>query len=144
MRKLKIFLKEGRTVITIKIEENPAEALSEMKKAPNDSFSVMTVRERGELLGLGIMRFFDKFVVLEEICMKDEFKSFDMEYGLVKSMLNAVDLKGVRYAVTNGFEDEKLAPALRFKSVGDFENEMPDFGAWKYYLNLDGYFVSNC
>lgn len=131
-------------MITIKIEENPAEALSEMKMAPSGSFSVMTVRERGELLGLGIMRFPGEFAVLEEICMKDEFKSFDMEYGLAKSMLNAIDLKGVRYVVTNGFDDEKLAPALRFKPVCDCENKTPDFGDWKYYLNLDRYFTSNC
>ena len=128
-------------MLTVKIEENYKDALKEMGIEDKDGLYVMAMRDRELLMGVGIMRIFDGFASLDNICMKDEFKGFELEFGMGKSMLNFLDLKGIRNVTTN-ISDERLVTALRFKTVS--ESECDFAGDWIYCLNLDGYFASNC
>lgn len=130
-------------MLTVKTEENYTDALEEMGIDSYDGMYVMAMRDSGLLMGVGTMRIFDGFASLDNIYMKEEFKSFDLEYGMGKSMLNFLDLKGIRNVASN-IEDERLLTALRFKPVQEsgFADEIS--GDWSYCLNLDGYFASNC
>ncbi len=134
-------------MLTIKLEENCADALAQMNITPPEGASVMVMRDSDMVMGVGIMRFFDEYAVIDTIAVKDEFKDFALEYGLGKSMLNAADLKGIRYAVSSSADIEKQLRALRFKAPSETEKpeELPEFVAnWELCLNLDGYFLSNC
>lgn len=131
-------------MITIKIDENPQSALEQMNITAELADTVMTVTERGELLGVGVMELHDEYALLKGVYIKEEFDCFELEFGLAKSMLNAVDLKGIRCAVTDGIGSGRLITALRFKPssvCGRVEKYVTNR---KYYLNLDGYFTANC
>ena len=134
-------------MLTIKIEEDYKNAIEEMGITTKEDAIVMTVRDGNLLMGLGVMRLFPEYAVIDSICLKDEFKDFTLEYGLGKSLLNVVDLRGIRYAVSDSKEIEKQLRALKFKAPSEIENsaEMPDFiRDWELCLNLDGYFLANC
>ena len=134
-------------MLTIKIEEDFREAVKEMGMEVLGSSVVMTVRDGNELMGLGVMRFFDNFAVIDNMCLKDEYKDFTLDYGLGKSMLNAVDLRGIRFAVANNTNIEKQLRALKFKSPEEVENKeiFPDeVLSAKFVLCLDGYFLAKC
>ena len=130
-------------MLTIKIEENYKDAIDEMGVSQIPGMYVMAMRDGDLLMGIGTMRIFDSFASIDKIVMKDEFKSFDLEFGMGKSLLNCLDLKGIRHVVSN-IDDERLITALRFKDAK--ESEIADLVSddWKYCLNLDGYFTSNC
>ena len=130
-------------MLTVKIEENYAAALNEMGIEAKDGIYVMAMRDKELLMGVGTMRIFDGFASLEDICMKEEFKGFDLEFGMGKSMLNFLDLKGIRNVATN-IQNERLTTALRFKPFAESEFSGEFSGDWSYCLNLDGYFASNC
>lgn len=134
-------------MLTIKIEENCIDALKEMNVAYEDDAVIMTVRDGDLLMGLGAMRIYESYAVIDDIYLKDEFKEFTLEYGLGKSLLNVVDLRGIRYAVSDNSNIEKQLRALKFKAPSEVENidEYPDdISSWKLCLNLDGYFLANC
>ena len=70
---------------------------------------------------------------------------FSLEFGMGKALLNVADLRGVRHAVTDNKDIEDKLKALKFKTVEEAGDEVPDYIAdFEYYLNLDGYFVANC
>lgn len=131
-------------MLTIKIDENADLALNEMGIKEYDGVLVMTIRDSGELLGLGTMRLFDGFASVDGIYIKEEYKSFDLEYGLGKSMLNYMDLHGAQFVVSSNENLNKLLAALKFKPLDECENTEHITGDWKYCLNLNGYFTSNC
>lgn len=132
-------------MLTIKKEDNTSEILKEMEIEPNDDFEVMVMRDGGELLGIGIMRIYEKYVSLEKIVLKNNEKDFNLEYGLAKAMLNFIDLHGYRCAVSNNSDDARLLKALRFKERSEYAQDFDDVESdWLYCLNLDGYFSSNC
>lgn len=130
-------------MLTVKIEENYAPLLSEMGVEKTDGICVMAMRDKELLMGIGIMRMLDDFASLESIILKEEFKCFELEFGMGKSMLNVIDLRGIKNVVTN-IDNERLTTALRFKSAKEKETDVEFLGDWSYYLNLDGYFASNC
>ncbi|MBO5008541.1 MAG: hypothetical protein J6D26_06880 [Clostridia bacterium] len=133
-------------MLTIKLEDNCADALAQMNITPHPGASVMVMRDSGQVMGVGVMHLYDEYAVIDSIEVKDEFKDFSLEYGLGKAMLNAIDLKGIRYAVSHCVDLEKQLRALRFKAPSEWDDEqMPDNVAnWELCLNLDGYFTSNC
>ena len=88
-------------MLTVKIEKDYADALNEMGIEAKDGIYVMAMRDKELLMGVGIMTLFDDFASLDSICMKEEFKGFDLEFGMGKSMLNFIDLRGIRYVATN-------------------------------------------
>ena len=130
-------------MLTIKIEENYKAALEEMGVEVCEGMHVMAMRDGDLLMGVGTMRILDGFASFDNIYIKEEFNNFDLAYGLGKSMLNFLDLRGVRNVASNN-EDARLLTALRFKPIAESEN-FDDFSPnWSYCLNLDGYFTSNC
>ena len=134
-------------MLTIKVEENYKESIAEMGIEVKEDAVVMEVRDGALLMGIGVMRLYDSYAVIDDICLKDEFKEFTLEYGLGKSLLNVVDLRGIRYAVSDNDDIEKQLRALRFKSPSEVENteDYPKevLGA-KLCLCLDGYFLAKC
>ncbi len=111
---------------------------------PQDA-TVMTVKDGEELLGLGVMRLYGDYALLDGIYIKDE--DFSLEYGLGKSMLNVIDLRGIRHVASDNFDIQKQLTALRFKPMEDIEDksDMPkEVLNCRMYLNLDGYFLTNC
>ena len=134
-------------MLTIKVEENYKEAIAEMGIEVKEDSVVMEVRDGALLMGVGVMRLYDNYAEIDNICLKDEFKEFTLEYGLGKSLLNVVDLRGIRYAVSNNETIEKQLRALKFKSPSEIENaeDYPSevMGA-KLCLCLDGYFLAKC
>ena len=111
---------------------------------PEDAV-IMTVKDGEELLGLGVMRLFDSYALLDGIYIKD--KDFSLEYGLGKSMLNVIDLRGIRHVASDNADIQKQLTALKFKPIDDVEDkaDIPkEVLNCRMYLNLDGYFLANC
>jgi len=130
-------------MLRVKKEKDYEDALKEMGIEAKDGIYVMAMRDKELLMGVGVMTLFDDFASLDVICMKEEFKGFDLEFGMGKSMLNFIDLRGIRYVATN-IKNERLTTALRFKPLDESENCDKIQGDWLYCLNLEGYFTSNC
>lgn len=101
----------------------------------------MAATESGETLGAGAVSIHDGYAVLEDIKMKDEYKMFNMEFGIGKALLNMLDLSEVRY-VFSDICDERLATSLRFKKAYDLPDDVKPDQNYKYFLCLDGYFTS--
>lgn len=131
-------------MLTIKVEPNYKDALSEFGIEPYTGITVMTVRVSGKLLGLGTMRVFGKYASIDGFYFKSESDAADLTYGLGKSMLNMLDLHGVRYVVSNGDETEKSLSELGFVPLGECPHDVDIPDDWRLCLNLDGYFTSNC
>ena len=103
---------------------------------------VMSAKEGEEIFGAGAVEIKDGYAILSDVKMKDEYKMFNMEFGMAKSLLNMLDLSGVRYVVSD-MEDERLLTALRFKK--DVPEGLETDKEYKGYLCLDGYFTEhNC
>ena len=130
-------------MLTVKVEENYEPLLEEMGIAKEDGMFVMAMREKDLLMGIGVVKIFDGFASLHSIVMKEEFKGFDLEFGMGKSLLNFLDLRGIQNVVTN-IDNERLVTALRFKSAAENKDLVEFSGDWKKCLNLTGYFLSNC
>lgn len=130
-------------MLTIKVEENAKPILDEMGIEAKKGAVVMAVRDSETLLGVGVMRLHDDFVIIDDICMKEA--DFSLEYGLGKALLNTADLRGSRHAVTDRKDLARLLTALKFRTVDEAGDEVLEYIAdFEYYLNLDGYFVANC
>ena len=95
-------------MLTIKTEDNYMDAVKEMGLSVNPDAVVMTVRDGNLLMGIGVMTMSEDYAEINDISFKEEFKEFTLEYGLGKSLLNVVDLRGIRYAVSNNMEIEKI------------------------------------
>lgn len=101
---------------------------------------VMSAREGDEILGAGAVTVNDGYAILSEIKMKDEYKMFNMEFGMAKSLLNMLDLSGVKFVVSD-MDDERLLTSLRFKKEPP-EGLRTD-KEYKGYLSLEGYFTEH-
>lgn len=134
-------------MITIKTEEAKS-AASELGIDITEGMILMAVRDSGELLGAGVMRLFENYASLDVIKFKEQYEDFNLKYGLGKSMLNLIDLRGIKYAVSSCAELDGILKALRFKKLSEAENvdDIKDIITedWIYCLNLEGYFNSNC
>ncbi len=134
-------------MLTIKIEEDYTAAIAEMGIEVSGDATVMTVRDGNLLMGVGVMHLAKDYAIIDNICLKEEFREFTLEYGLGKSLLNVVDLRGIRYAVSGNKHIEKQLRALRFKTPSELENPQDypaEVTAWDLCLNLDGYFLAKC
>ena len=109
-------------MLTIKIEENFKDVVNDFGVDISSDSVVMTVRDGDVLMGAGIMRLYDTYAVIDDMFLKEEYKDFTLEYGLGKSLLNVVDLRGIRYAVSNNKNIEKQLRALKFKAPEELEN----------------------
>lgn len=106
----------------------------------NEKITVMAAKEKDEVFGVGVARFENGYAVIEKIEMKDGFKMFDLDFGMGKSVLNMIDLEGIRYVFSN-LNDDRLMTALRFKKNSDLPDDVKPDKEYKYFLCLDGYFT---
>lgn len=58
-------------MITIKIDENPQSALEQMNITVDPADTVMTVTERGELLGVGVYGTSREYALLKGVYIKE-------------------------------------------------------------------------
>lgn len=131
-------------MITIKLEENPQKVLEDIGRSYIGKLSVMSMREGEELLGTAVAEILDGYARVLDIFIKEEFRDFSLEYGLGKALLNMVDLGGIKHAVCDNANMEKLLEALKFRRTDLCENVPQELERHSYYVNLDGYFDSNC
>ena len=130
-------------MLTIKLEEKPQNALSEMGvEADSESF-VMTMYDGDVLMGVGVMKLFYECAEICGVYIKEEFNDFSLAYGMGKSLLNAVDLRGIRHVYSDNSDMDALLRALRFKKWDEC-NPPEDMEKHLCYLNLTGYFDANC
>ena len=107
-----------------------------------DSLStVMAVKDGDELLGAGSVTLKDGYAVMDKVCMKESYKMFNMDFGLAKSLLNMLDLAGVKYVFSN-IDDDRLMTALRFKKEFEIPEGVNITDEYSRFLCLDGYFTS--
>lgn len=132
-------------MLTIKFEENPKKALEQMGAVASSDSLVMTMRDGEQLIGIGIVRMMRDFAEICGIYIAEEFNDFSLSYGMGKSLLNAVDLRGIKHVYTDMADSEPLLRALKFKKAEDIEDKFSDeIKKHLYYLNLTGYFDANC
>lgn len=132
-------------MLTIKPEENFEYVGKELEiEIPGDSV-VMVMADGDDLMGAGIMRLEEEICTILDICIKEEFCDFQLEFGMGKALLNTADLRGAHYAVTNMDGRERLLCALRFKNAEDLKEDVPEsIRNFEKILCLEGYFDSNC
>ncbi len=132
-------------MLTIKFEENPEKALAQLGAvAPNDSL-VMTMCDGDVIIGLGIVRMMRDYAEICGIYIAEEFNDFSLSYGMGKSLLNAVDLRGIKHVYSDMADSEQLLRALKFKKTEDIEDKsFEEMEKHLYYVNLTGYFDANC
>lgn len=104
---------------------------------------VMAAAEKDDIFGAGAVTIKDGYAILENIVMKPEFQGFNMEFGMGKSLLNMVDLAGIRFVVSD-CDDTRLMTALRFKQNAELPEDFTPDREYKYFLCLDGYFTAHC
>ena len=107
----------------------------------DSSSTVMDVKDGDELLGAGCVTLKDGYAVMDKVCMKESYKMFNMDFGLAKSLLNMVDLAGVKYVFSN-IDDDRLMKALRFKKEFEIPEGVNITDEYSRFLCLDGYFTS--
>ena len=132
-------------MLTIKFEENPKKALEQLGlTAPSDSM-VMTMCDGDVLMGVGIVKLMRDHAEICGVHIAEEFNDFSLSYGMGKSLLNAVDLRGIKHVYSNMADSEALMRALKFKKAEDIEDKcLEEMNSYIYYLNLTGYFDANC
>ena len=91
---------------------------------------VMTACDGVDIIGVGAVSMENGETVIEEIAADDS----SIEYGMGKSLLNLLDLGGIKSVVIKNKSLENLAKKLRFKSDASEE----------FHLCLDGYFTGGC
>lgn len=126
-------------MLTIKTEEDKTDIYSFLSSLGvsaelNDSI-VMAARDDGKILAVGALsmkkyRVFTDFIVLNPECADD----LNISIGLMKSLLNLADLRGIKTVYGSNRALFNLYEMLRFKKSLDKDGEM-------YELSLEGYFT---
>ena len=107
-----------------------------------DGIEVMAAKEGDEIFGIGAALVEGDSALLLKIETKEEYKMFNMDFGIAKSVLNMLDLQGVRY-VFSDIDDQRLMTALGFKAQADIPEDAKRFTDTALYLCLDGYFTAH-
>lgn len=113
-----------------------------IEKSPD--IVVMAAKDKELVLGVGAAVVKGCCAHLLKIETKEEFRMFEMDFGIGKSVLNMLDLSGVRF-VFSDISDKRLMTALGFKEGIEIPEGATEFTDKKYFLSLDGYFTAhNC
>ena len=126
------------------IEIKPSIITDEIKgKAKDIKFDentfAMTAIEGGELVGIGIMKLYKSYAVIEKIDFYEEYKIIGYDYLMGKAMLNFIERRSIYDTYSDSSVDEGLLKKLRF-----IKNEDKKERKFDYFLNLKGYFDVNC
>lgn len=106
---------------------------------------IMAAKDKDEILGAGQIIVCNGYSILGKIAVKKEYEGMMLEFSIAKSLLNMADLGGIRYIVSD-MEDDSLAKRLRMtKFAPETTPDAPKIcERYKYFLDLNGYFTSNC
>ncbi|MBQ4087402.1 MAG: hypothetical protein IJC78_04060 [Clostridia bacterium] len=131
-------------MIEIKLDENKLQAqafLTAQGVSTNISNDiVMSAKEKGVIIAIGTLSLKNYKVFLDTIVPSKELKdNLGFILGLMKSLLNLADLRGMRTVYGSNPALFDLYKMLRFKK------EVTDDGKKIYVLELEGYFtVDSC
>lgn len=126
------------------IEIKPSIITDEIKGKEKDikfdeNTFAMTAKEGGELVGIGIMKLYKEYAVIEKIDFDEEYKIIGYDYLMGKAMLNFIERRSIYDTYSDLSVDEGLLRKLRF-----IKNEDKKERKFDYFLNLKGYFDVNC
>lgn len=110
----------------------------------DDNVLAMAMKEKDEIFGVGTFYIKQNFCVIDKIIMNDGFDLFEMKFGLLKSILNLVDLEGIRFAFSD-ISDERLMKGARFSESlnEEYKDDVTPDKNYNFYLCLDGYFTNH-
>ncbi len=126
-------------MITIKTDDNILE-INEFFKKNDKSFDlensiVMSAKDKNEILAAGALSMKGYHVYLDCVApLGNSPEELSLVLGLMKSLLNLADLRGIKTVYGSNTEMRRLYKLLRFKET---END-------EYELSLDGYFSTEC
>lgn len=126
-------------MITIKTEEDKTDIhkflYSQGANIDLTGTIVMTARENGTILALGALSMKDYRVFLDHIVVSGEYvEDLNLVLGLMKSLLNLADLRGMKTVYGSNPAMFDLYKMLRFKKSAGEAKKM-------YELSLEGYFT---
>ncbi|MFR8975888.1 MAG: hypothetical protein ACLVG9_07805 [Eubacteriales bacterium] len=126
-------------MITIKTEEDKTDIhkflSSQGANIDLTGTIVMTARENGTILALGALSMKDYRVFLDHIVVSGEYvEDLNLVLGLMKSLLNLADLRGMKTVYGSNPAMFDLYKMLRFKKSAGKAKKM-------YELSLEGYFT---
>ena len=126
-------------MITIKTEEDKTDVhkflSSQSANVDLSGAIVMTARENGTILALGALSMKDYRVFLNHIVVSVEYvEDLNLVLGLMKSLLNLADLRGIKTVYGSNPAMFDLYKMLRFKKSAGEAKKM-------YELCLEGYFT---
>ncbi len=126
-------------MITIKTEEDKTDIhkflSSQGANIDLTGTIVMTARENGTILALGALSMKDYRVFLDHIVVSGEYvEDLNLVLGLMKSLLNLADLRGMKTVYGSNPAMFDLYKMLRFKKSAGETKKM-------YELSLEGYFT---
>ena len=105
---------------------------------------VMSAKDGETIFGVAAAKVCGECAYITKIETTDEYRMFEMDFGLGKSILNLLDLSGVRF-VFSDIDDKRLFTALRFKENEEVSCECFACQPKRFSLCLDGYFsVHDC
>ena len=124
-----------KKVLTIKKEELNDKVCAFLKELNCDENLqgkiIMCAKEKEIYLGVGTLELRGNKVYLDFIKTKE--KDLTLKLGIMKSLLNLADLRGIKTVYGGAKELENLYKITRFvKDCGE------------YALNLEGYFTDGC
>ena len=123
-------------MLTIKETSDKLKAQEFLKKCGNQyelgDDIVMACQENDEILGVTSLRLKDGLVYLNLLEMLSEANDISLKLGMLKSIMNLADLRGIKQIYGTNKDLEELYKLLRFK-----EEE------GRYSLNLEGYFTTD-
>ena len=126
-------------MITIKTEEDKTDIhkflYSQGANIDLTGTIVMTARENGTILALGALSMKDYRVFLDHLVVSGEYvEDLNLVLGLMKSLLNLADLRGMKTVYGSNPAMFDLYKMLRFKKSAGEAKKM-------YELSLEGYFT---
>lgn len=100
---------------------------------------IMCAKDKEEILGVGVIKLYKDYAVVEEIIFKDEYKMLGLDFSMGKAMLNFIERRNVYDTYASKKLGEQLLKSLRFvKNEGNFTEK------YDYFVDLNGYFDVNC
>lgn len=132
-------------------QTDKASIISEFGFKPENGSLIMAASESGIVFGAGEIKLSEKYAVLKDIKMKENYDIACFKISIAKSLLNLADLRGIKIVFSDS-DDEKLTGALKFSNCADFDFERIGYSKnmseiaenYKMFLDLKGYFTAHC
>ena len=118
-----------------KLNKEITDLLKNTKFDANTFF--MCAKDRDEVLGVGAIKLYKDYAVLDDIVFKEGM--FGLDYSMGKAMLNFIERRNVYDTYASKNIDEKLLIRLRFS-----KNDGKITKNYDYFLCLKGYFDVKC